>query len=103
MEVSVGSEVPHRQLSEKLVLIGSGIGFLPKSFIQGFPILLVESLANVPGYSVLPDVMGELMHADVPSFITILIEFQKIFLTAGSEQAPEPSCPLIDRQPVILL
>src|SRR5262249_17659606 len=47
--------------------------------------------------------MRELMHANVSTFVAILIEFKKIFLAAGSKQTAKPSRPLIDRQSVILV
>src|SRR5690242_4587250 len=96
-------EVPHRELGEKLVRIRCSIGFLPKPLIERFAILVVKSFANIPGYSVLADIVGEFMHADVPTFVTIFFKFKKIFLPTGSEQTSKTSRPFIHGQSVILL
>src|SRR5580765_742085 len=59
------SEIPHRELGKKLIRIRARVGFIPKTIVQRFAILFVKPLANVSGHSVLPDVVGELMHTNI--------------------------------------
>src|SRR6202453_3459138 len=97
----MSAKIPHRQFRKELVIIGSGVGLVPKPFGQRSFVLPPEAIANIAWNSKLVDTMGELMDADVASGVAILFQLEEILLAAGGNSASHAARALVNRQSVV--
>ena len=81
----MSAKVPHRKFREELVIIGSGVGLVPKPLGQRSFVLPPEAIAKVARNPKLVDAMGEFMDADVASQVAVLVQLEEVFLAAGGD------------------
>src|SRR5207247_10178763 len=78
VQVAMCAEIPHCQLGEKLIGVGSRVRFLPKPFAQGTFVLFIEPGAPRRWNRVVAHVLGELVQANVSPMVAILLQPEQV-------------------------